>query len=62
MTQQSDGSWLSVSTTSPDEVQSLRAAGGSAGGMNVLTTGTHTMQVLHASGKVLAQGSYAVTP
>jgi hypothetical protein len=30
--------------------------------MNVLTTGTHTMQVLHASGKVLAQGSYAVTP
>ena len=30
--------------------------------MNVLTPGTHTMQVLDASGKVLAQGSYTVTP
>ncbi|MGA2512593.1 MAG: hypothetical protein ABSG37_03105 [Candidatus Limnocylindrales bacterium] len=61
-TQQADGSWVSVSTTSPDEMQTLCAAGGSAGGMNVLTPGTHTMQVLDASGKVLAQGSYTVTP
>jgi hypothetical protein len=60
--QQPDGSWLSVSTTTAAQMQSLCAAGGSAGGMNVLTPGTHTMQVLDASGKVLAQGSYTVTP
>jgi len=60
--QQPDGSWLSVSTTTADQMQTLCAAGGSAGGMNVLTPVTHTMQVLDASGKVLAQGSYTVTP
>lgn len=60
--QQADGSWVSVSTTTPSEMQSLCAAGGVAGGINVLTPGTHTMQVLDASGKVLAQGSYTVTP
>jgi hypothetical protein len=60
--QQADGSWVSVSTTTPSEMQSLCAAGGAALGMNVLTPGTHTMQVLDASGKVLAQGSYTVTP
>jgi hypothetical protein len=62
VTQQADGSWLVVSTTTPSSMQSLCAAGGSAGGLNVLTPGTHTMQVLDASGKVLAQGSYTVTP
>ena len=60
--QQPDGSWVSVSTTTADQMQTLCAAGGSAGGLNVLTPGTHTMQVLDASGKVLAQGSYTVTP
>jgi hypothetical protein len=60
--QQPDGSWISTSTTSSDEMQTLCAAGGSAGGINVLTPGTHTMQVLDASGKVLAEGSYTVTP
>jgi hypothetical protein len=62
VTQQADGSWIIVSTTAPTEMQSICAAGGSAGGFNVLTPGTHTMQVLDASGKVLAKGSYTVTP
>jgi hypothetical protein len=62
VTQQPDGSWLVVSTTTPSAMQTLCEAGGSAGGFNVLTPGTHTMQVLGAGGKVLAQGSYTVTP
>jgi antitoxin (DNA-binding transcriptional repressor) of toxin-antitoxin stability system len=60
--QQPDGSWTSTSTTSPSTMQSICAAGGSSGGFNILTPGTHTMQVLDASGKVLAKGSYTVTP
>jgi hypothetical protein len=62
VTQQPDGSWIVISTTAPSEMQSICAAGGSAGGFNVYTPGTHTMQVLDATGKVLAQGSYTVTP
>jgi hypothetical protein len=62
VTQQADGSWVIVSTTAPTDMQSICAAGGSAGGFNILTPGTHTMQVLDASGKILAQGSYTVTP
>jgi hypothetical protein len=62
VTQQPDGSWVTTSTTSAAAMQSLCAAGGSSGGINVLTPGTHTMQALDASGKVLAQGSYTVTP
>jgi hypothetical protein len=62
MTQSADGSWLDVSTTTPADMQTLCAAGGSAGGFNVLTPGTHTMKVLDASGKVIAEGSYTVTP
>jgi hypothetical protein len=37
-------------------------AGGTSGGFNVLTPGTRTMQVLGASGNVLASGSYTVNP
>jgi hypothetical protein len=62
MVQQPDGSWTSASTTAPSEMQSICAAGGSSGGFNILTPGTHTMQVLDASGKIVAQGSYTVTP
>jgi hypothetical protein len=62
VTQQPDGSWVIVSMTAPSEMQSICAAGGSSGGFNILTPGTHTMQVLDASGKVLAKGSYTVTP
>jgi hypothetical protein len=61
VTQQPDGSWLIVSTTAPSEMQSICAAGGSAGGFNILAPGTHTMQVLDAIGNVLVQGSYTVT-
>jgi len=59
---QADGSWLVVSTTTAAQMQSLCEAGGSSGGFDVLTPGTHTMQVLDSSGKVLAQGSYTATP
>jgi hypothetical protein len=59
VTQQADGSWVSISTTSLGAMRSLCAAGSSTG---VLTPGTHTMQVLDSSGNVLAQGSYTVTP
>jgi hypothetical protein len=60
--QQADGTWLVVSTTSPSSMKSLCDAGGSSGGFNILTPGTHTMQVLDATGKVLASGSYTVNP
>jgi len=60
--QQPDGSWVLVFTATPDHMQMICAAGGSSDGLNVLTPGTHTMQVLDATGKVLAQGSYSVTP
>ena len=60
--QQVDGSWIDVSTSSLTSMQSLCAAGGSAGGFDVLTPGTHTERVLDSTGKVLAQGSYTVTP
>jgi hypothetical protein len=62
MIQQPDGSWTSVDTTSPTTMQAMCATGGSSGGFDILTPGTHTMQVLDASGKILAQGSYTVTP
>ena len=60
--QQPDGSWLTVSTTAASEMQSACASGVSSSGFNVATPGTHTMQIRDASGKVLAEGSYTVTP
>ena len=60
---QQDGTWTSTSATTLEMVQTMCAAGGSAGGINVLTPGTHTMQFLDSTGtKVLASGSYTVTP
>jgi hypothetical protein len=63
MVQQSDGSWTSTSTTKPETMQAMCAAGGVSGGVKILTPGLHTMQVLDSTGtKVLASGSYTVTP
>jgi hypothetical protein len=62
VTQQSDGTWLVVTKTDSSSMKSLCDAGGTSGGFNVLTPGTHTMQVLDSTGKVLAQGSYTVNP
>lgn len=60
--QQTDGSWVITSTTSPSSMTTVCSNGGSSGGFNSLTPGTHTMQVLDAAGKVLASGSYTVNP
>jgi hypothetical protein len=60
--QQADGSWEITSTTSPSSMATVCSTGGSAAGFNSFTPGTHTMQVLDASGKVLASGSYTVNP
>jgi hypothetical protein len=60
--QQADGSWTITNTSSVATMQSVCALGGSAGGVNVLTPGTHTEQILDSTGKVLATGSYTVTP
>ena len=60
--QQADGSWISTDTTSAASMQSLCASGGSAGGLGILTIGTHTETILDSNGKVLAQGSYTVKP
>ena len=54
------GTWLVVTTTDSSSMKSLCDAGGTSDGFNVLTPGTHTMQVLDSTGKVLAQGSYTV--
>jgi hypothetical protein len=57
-TQQADGSWLIVTTYSVDDMRAACAAGSPVGEVNLFSPGTHTMQVLDASGRVLAQGSY----
>ena len=63
MTQQGDGSWVAVSTTSAATMQSSCALGGApALGIYAYTPGTHTAQIRDSSGGVLAQGSYTVTP
>jgi len=63
MIQQPDGSWTSTSTTTADSMQAICSVGGGSNGFNLLTPGTHTMQVLDSTGaKVLASGSYTVTP
>ena len=59
---QADGSWSYINTSSVATMQSLCASGGSFGGVNVLTPGAHTEQILDSTGKVLASGSYTVTP
>jgi hypothetical protein len=59
-TKQSDGSWVGVSTTTAEDMQTLCSAGGASGGFNILTVGTHTYEIRDASGKVLASGQYTV--
>jgi len=61
-TQQPDGSWVDVTTATPSEMQTDCARGGkNSSGAAVLTTGTHTYQILDDSGTLLAEGSYTVT-
>ena len=61
-TQQPDGSWVDVNTATTSEMQTDCARGGkNSSGAEVLTTGTHTYQILDQSGTVLAEGSYTVT-
>jgi hypothetical protein len=51
--QQSDGSWLQTTTQSGVTT---------CAGTNGQFTGTHVGRILDASGKVLADGSFTVTP
>ncbi len=51
-----DGSWSETLQTNAADMDSFCLIAG-----NGFTSGTHTEQVLDASGKVLAQGSYTVT-
>ena len=59
-TLEADGSWLDVSTTTADQMKKICSDGGSAGNVDVLTPGTHTMTLTNAAGSVLAAGSYEV--
>ena len=51
---QGDGSWQYVSTSSAS-VMNTTCSGS-------MTQGTHTMSILDASGTVLAEGSWTITP
>ena len=53
-TQQSDGTWLHDSASDP-----LSTCAGPNG---TLSTGSHKVQVVDSSGKVLADGSFTITP
>jgi hypothetical protein len=50
-----DGTWQEITQTTVADLQSLCAAGNAS-----WTPGTHTLQILDSSLKVLAQGSYTV--
>jgi hypothetical protein len=54
-TKQSDGSWLYTDTSTASS-----SCQGPSG--NALSMGTHVIRILDASGKVLAEGSYTLTP
>jgi hypothetical protein len=51
---QSDGTWL---FSSPSDANSI-----CHGSSTAATIGTHTLRILDAGGKILAEGSYTVTP
>jgi hypothetical protein len=51
---QSDGTWLFSRSTNANSLCS--------GSSSTATVGTHTLRILDASGKILAEGSYTVTP
>jgi len=57
MTQGADGSWTSTETSTAAQVQSACTAGGAT-----LAKGSHTEQVLDATGKVIASGTYTINP
>ncbi|MGA2514662.1 MAG: hypothetical protein ABSG37_13765 [Candidatus Limnocylindrales bacterium] len=48
--QQTDGTWTATSSLSTSDVCGL------------VSMGTHTLQIVDASGKVLAEGTYTLTP
>ena len=51
---QSDGSWLMTDTSS--------ASSSCQGPSGPLSMGTHTIRILDAGGRVVAEGSYTLTP
>ena len=53
--QQTDGTWTNSSPLSTSDVCSLATSGS-------ISMGTHTLQIVDAGGKVLAQGTYSLTP
>jgi hypothetical protein len=53
--QHTDGTWTNTSQISTSDICSL-ASGGS------ISMATHTLQIVDASGKVLAEGTYTLTP
>jgi cold shock CspA family protein len=53
--QHTDGTWTNASAISTSDVCGL-ASGGS------ISMGTHTLQVVDASGNVLAEGTYTLAP
>jgi hypothetical protein len=53
--QHTDGTWTSTSPISTSDVCGLASSGS-------ISMGTHTLQVIDASGKVLAEGTYTLTP
>jgi hypothetical protein len=59
--QQADGSWTMTATYDGSGIQTICSGDTSASGAAHFTIGTHTVQVLDSTGKVLAQGSYTVT-
>jgi hypothetical protein len=54
-TKQGDGSWLYTDTSPANS--SCQGPSGAA-----LSMGTHVMRILDAGGRVLAEGSYTLTP
>jgi hypothetical protein len=60
-TQNADGSWISTSTDTADDVSTVCAAGGVYEGTDILTVGKHLVQIFDDNGVLLSQGSYTVS-
>jgi len=54
---QADGSWTVTNTSTASRIQSDCESG-----LSTVAPGTHTEEILDSAGKVLAKGSYTVTP
>jgi len=53
--QQTDGTWTNTSPISTSDVCGVASGG-------LVSMGTHTLQIVDSSGKVLAEGTYTLTP